>query len=48
MELGRRAHSQHRARRTRSRAVRAILKAHRAEPFDVIHSIWSGACDSSR
>jgi glycosyltransferase involved in cell wall biosynthesis len=31
------------AGRTRPRAVRAILREHRAAPFDVIHSMWSGA-----
>ncbi|HET7204619.1 MAG TPA: glycosyltransferase family 4 protein [Steroidobacteraceae bacterium] len=31
------------ARQTRLRAVRAILREHRARPFDVVHSIWSGA-----
>lgn len=29
-------------RHTGIRAVRAIRAAHRAQPFDVIHSIWSG------
>lgn len=29
---------------TRRRAVVAILREHRATPFDVIHSIWSGSC----
>ncbi|MCE3284391.1 MAG: glycosyltransferase [Steroidobacteraceae bacterium] len=28
---------------TRPRAVRAILREHRAAPFHVVHSIWSGA-----
>jgi glycosyltransferase involved in cell wall biosynthesis len=30
--------------RTALRAVRAIRSVHRAEPFNVIHSIWSGTC----
>jgi len=29
---------------TRSRAIAAILRSHRVRPFDVVHSIWSGAC----
>jgi glycosyltransferase involved in cell wall biosynthesis len=29
---------------TRTRAVRAILSEHRAAPFDLLHSIFSGAC----
>jgi glycosyltransferase involved in cell wall biosynthesis len=32
------------ARHTRLRAVNAIRLLHRAERFDVIHSIWSGTC----
>jgi glycosyltransferase involved in cell wall biosynthesis len=32
------------ARRTRLRAVRAIIKMHRSSHFDVIHAIWSGSC----
>lgn len=31
-------------RQTHLRAVRAIARTHRATPFDVIHSIWSGGC----
>jgi glycosyltransferase involved in cell wall biosynthesis len=31
-------------RRTRLRAVRAICAEHRASPFQLIQSIWSGAC----
>lgn len=30
--------------RTRARAIAAVLAAHRAERFEVIHAIWSGAC----
>jgi glycosyltransferase involved in cell wall biosynthesis len=30
----------------RIRAVRAIWAEHRGSPFDLIHSIWSGACGS--
>jgi len=30
--------------RTRSRALMAILREHRVAPFDIVHSIWSGAC----
>lgn len=30
--------------RTRRRAVLAILREHRAKPFDIVHSIWSGSC----
>ena len=26
------------------RAIRALLKAHRSSPFDLVHAIWSGAC----
>lgn len=29
---------------TRARAVRAIWAEHRSAPFDLVHSIWSGAC----
>ena len=32
------------ARRTRMRAVRAIVALHRSSPFDVVHAIWSGPC----
>jgi glycosyltransferase involved in cell wall biosynthesis len=32
------------SRRTRLRAVRAIIKVHRSSHFDVIHAIWSGSC----
>jgi len=28
----------------RPRAVMAILREHRVAPFDIVHSIWSGAC----
>lgn len=31
------------ARYTRIRAVQVLCSLHRAQPFDVIHSIWSGA-----
>jgi glycosyltransferase involved in cell wall biosynthesis len=30
--------------RTRLRALRSILVRHRAQPFDVVQAIWSGAC----
>ena len=29
---------------TRSRAIREMVREHRAAPFQVIHSIWSGNC----
>lgn len=29
---------------TRLRAFMAILREHRVAPFDIVHSIWSGAC----
>jgi glycosyltransferase involved in cell wall biosynthesis len=32
------------SKRTVLRAVRAISAAHRADPFDVVHAIWSGWC----
>lgn len=31
-------------KRTRPRAVMAILREHRVAPFDIVHSIWSGSC----
>jgi glycosyltransferase involved in cell wall biosynthesis len=31
-------------KRTRRRAVIAVLREHRAKRFNVIHSIWSGSC----
>src|SRR5262249_48021794 len=31
-------------KRSRRRAVLAILREHRIAPFDVVHSIWSGSC----
>jgi glycosyltransferase involved in cell wall biosynthesis len=32
------------SRFTRVRALRAIVSLHRASPFDIVHSIWSGSC----
>ena len=29
---------------TQPRAVMAIVREHRVAPFDIVHSIWSGAC----
>jgi glycosyltransferase involved in cell wall biosynthesis len=31
-------------KRTRPRAVMAVLREHRVTPFDIVHSIWSGSC----
>src|SRR5208282_2384829 len=30
--------------RTRTRAIAAVLAAHRTARFELIHAIWSGAC----
>jgi glycosyltransferase involved in cell wall biosynthesis len=32
------------SRRTRTRAMLAIVALHRSSPFDLVHAIWSGAC----
>ncbi|MDB6082639.1 MAG: hexosyltransferase [Gammaproteobacteria bacterium] len=31
-------------RHTRMRGIRAICAMHRAQPFDLVHAIWSGSC----
>lgn len=32
------------AQRTVSRAIGAIVREHRDQPFDIVHSIWAGTC----